>query len=118
MEVSGGEWGSVGSHWSSVGVSGSHWGSLGANETQWRVSEAQCAMYIHPKCSASQPNLVMELGVHSSLNPNCNHQVVFAKFNLFCVHHLTKELFWVYEKADAEHIQRAINEFDWIRALF
>ena len=30
----------------------------------------------------SQPNLVMESGVHSSLHPNCHHQVVFAKFNL------------------------------------
>ena len=29
-----------------------------------------------------QPNLVMELGVHSSPHPNCYHQVVFAKFNL------------------------------------
>ena len=28
----------------------------------------------------SQPNLVMELGVRSSLHPNCHHQIVFAKF--------------------------------------
>ena len=30
----------------------------------------------------SQPNLVMESGVHSSLHPNCHHQIVFAKINL------------------------------------
>ena len=30
----------------------------------------------------SQPNLVMESGIHSSLHSNCHHQVVLAKFNL------------------------------------
>ena len=30
----------------------------------------------------SQPNLVMESGVHSSLHPNCHHQITYAKFNL------------------------------------
>ena len=30
----------------------------------------------------SQPNLVMESGVHSSLHENCHHQLVYAKFNL------------------------------------
>ena len=30
----------------------------------------------------SQTNLLMESGVHSCLHPNCDHQVVFAKFNL------------------------------------
>ena len=30
----------------------------------------------------SQPNLVMESGVHSSLHPNCHHQIVFAKISL------------------------------------
>ena len=30
----------------------------------------------------SQPNLVVESGVHQSLYPNCPYQMVFAKFNL------------------------------------
>ena len=30
----------------------------------------------------SQPNIVMESGVHPSLHPNCHHQIIFAKFNL------------------------------------
>ena len=30
----------------------------------------------------SLPNLVVPLGVHPSLHPNCHHQIVFAKFNL------------------------------------
>ena len=31
----------------------------------------------------SQPNLVMESGIHSSLHSNCHHQIVFAKFVYF-----------------------------------
>ena len=30
----------------------------------------------------SQPNIVMYPGIHSSLHPNCHHQIIFAKFNL------------------------------------
>ena len=31
----------------------------------------------------SQPNLITDSGVHSSLHPNCHHQIVFAKLNLY-----------------------------------
>ena len=31
--------------------------------------------------STSQPNLIIESGVHSSLHLNCHHQIIFAKFN-------------------------------------
>ena len=30
----------------------------------------------------SLPNLTIDSGVHSSLHPNCNHQIVYGKFNL------------------------------------
>ena len=30
----------------------------------------------------SQPNMVVNSGVHSSLHANCHHQIVFAKFDL------------------------------------
>ena len=30
----------------------------------------------------SQPNLVMEFGVRSSLHSNCHHQIVIARINL------------------------------------
>ena len=30
----------------------------------------------------SQENLVTNSGVHSSLHPNCHHQIVFSNFNL------------------------------------
>ena len=29
----------------------------------------------------SQPNLIIESGVHPSLHPNCHHQIAYAKFN-------------------------------------
>ena len=34
----------------------------------------------------SQPNLIIESGVHSSLHSNCHHQIIFAKFNLEIVY--------------------------------
>ena len=30
----------------------------------------------------TQPNLIIESGIHPSLHPNCHHQIVYAKFNL------------------------------------
>ena len=36
----------------------------------------------------SQPNMVIESGIHSSLHSSCHHQIVFAKFNLkYVTHH-------------------------------
>ena len=46
----------------------------------------------------SQPNLVMESGVHSSLDPNCYHQIVFTKINVKIYPPL-------YEKANADLIR-------------
>ena len=40
----------------------------------------------------SQPNLITDSGVHSSLHPNCHHHIVFPKFNLHIVYdHLIYE---------------------------
>ena len=66
----------------------------------------------------SQPNLVMESGIHSSLHSNCHHQIVFAKFNLSIFYPPPYErTVWYYERANTEHIRRAIDQFDWVRAL-
>ena len=66
----------------------------------------------------SQPNLVLNPGVHSFLHPNCHHQVVFAKFNLSILYPPPYErTVWFHENADPEVTRRAINEIDWIRAL-
>ena len=60
----------------------------------------------------SQPNLVMESGVHSSLHPSCYHQIGFAKINLKIYYPpLYEGEFWHYEKANADLIRRSINQF-------
>ena len=66
----------------------------------------------------SQPNLVIESGVHSSLHPNCHHQIVFAKFNLqiFYPPPYTREV-WHYKDANIDLIRRALQEFNWEKAF-
>ena len=60
----------------------------------------------------------MESGVYSSLHPSFHHQIIFAKFNLPILYPASYERsVWFYEKANPELIRRAINEFDWTRAL-
>ena len=60
----------------------------------------------------SQPNLVMESGVQSSLHPNCHYQITYAKFNLkiYYTHPYEREI-WHYHKANVDHIRRSIDEF-------
>ena len=60
----------------------------------------------------SQPDLVMESGVHSLLHPNCHQQVTYAKFNLKIHYPPPYEWeIWHYGKANVYHIRKAINEF-------
>ena len=61
----------------------------------------------------SKPNLVNGSGVHSSLHPNCHHQVVFAKFNFSILYPPPyKRTVWFYKKANLELMRRDINKFD------
>ena len=66
----------------------------------------------------SQPNLIIESGVHLSLLSNCNHQTIFGKFNLEVVYPppYVREV-WHYKYANAELIRQAVNEFNWQRAF-
>ena len=56
----------------------------------------------------------MESGVHSSLHPNCHHQIVFAKVNqkIYYSTHYERES-WHYEKANAGLVRRSIDQFPW-----
>ena len=67
----------------------------------------------------SQPNLVVESGVHRSLHPNCHHQIVFAKFNLMISYPppYSREV-WHYREANTDLIKRAISNFNWVKAFF
>ena len=67
---------------------------------------------------ASQPNLVVESGVHPSLFNTCHHQIIFAKvsFKLFLPSPYEREI-WHYSRAQVPLIQRSIKNFDWSRAF-
>ena len=65
-----------------------------------------------------QRNLVMESETHSLLHSHCHYQIAFAQFDLpIFIVRLMKELFLYYERANTELIRRAIDQFDWLRAL-
>ena len=58
----------------------------------------------------SLPNLIFDSGVHSSLHPNCHHQIVYAKFNLEIIYSppYLQEV-WHYKDSNIEIIQRAMS---------
>ena len=66
----------------------------------------------------SQPSLVMVSGVHSSLHPNCHHQITYATFNvkIYCLPPYEREI-WHYEKSNVDHIRKSIDEFSWERCF-
>ena len=62
--------------------------------------------------------MVLESGVHQSLHQNCHHQIIFAKFNLKVYYPPPYErTIFHYSQANVDHIQQAINIFDWENAF-
>ena len=61
----------------------------------------------------SQPNMVVESGIHSSLHSSCHHQIVFAKFNLKIYYPppYSREV-WHFKEAKTNLIGRALNDFN------
>ena len=58
----------------------------------------------------SQPNLVMDAGIHRSLHASCHHQIVYAKFNLKIHYPPPNEReVWHLQKADTNLTRRAMN---------
>ena len=61
-----------------------------------------------------QTSIIRNSGVHSSLHPNCYHQIIFCQLNLKMYYPPPYErVVWNYDKANIGLISRAINEFDW-----
>ena len=61
----------------------------------------------------SQPNMVVESGIHSSLHSSCHHQIVFAKFNLkICYPPPYSREVWHFKEAKTNLIGRALNDFN------
>ena len=67
---------------------------------------------------ASQSNLITESGVHPSLHPNPHHKIIFAKLNLKIQYSppYFRDL-WHYQDANTNLTRRAIDIFDWDRAV-
>ena len=62
----------------------------------------------------SQPNMVIDSGVHASLHSNCHHQIIYAKFDLKISFAPPYErTVWHLKHANSDHIKRAINIFDF-----
>ena len=67
----------------------------------------------------SQPNLGVESGVHPSLNPNCHHQIVFAKFNLMIFYPpLYSREVWHYREENTDLTRRAISNSNLEKACY
>ena len=66
----------------------------------------------------SQPNLVMESGVYSSLHENCHHQLIYAKINLKVFYPPPYERkMRHYQSANVDLIQQAIEQFSWEKSF-
>ena len=72
-----------------------------------------------PLIDESQPNLVMNGGVHPSLYANYYHQIVYAIFNLKIHYHPPNQReVGHFQVADINLISRAVKEFNREKAFF
>ena len=61
----------------------------------------------------SQPNMVIDSGVHASLHANCHHQIIYAKFDLKIIYPPPYErTVWHFKHTNSDRIKRSINIFD------
>ena len=66
----------------------------------------------------SQPNMVIDSGVHASLHSNCYRQIIYANFDLKIIYPPPYgRMMWHLKHASCDHIKRAIDIFDWEPAL-
>ena len=65
----------------------------------------------------SQPNLVVESGVHPSLMSICHHQIIFAKISFKVFTSCVEREVWHYNQAQVSLIKRSIENLNWTRAF-
>ena len=61
-----------------------------------------------------QSNLVVDSGIHSTLNPKCHHQITYCKLNLNMKYPPPYQ--WLvqdYKRANVESIKRSIELVNW-----
>ena len=64
----------------------------------------------------NQENLSVNSGVHTSLHPNCHHQITHSSFNLNIYYPPPyQRLIWDYKKADSIKIRKALDFVNWER---
>ena len=64
----------------------------------------------------NKENLSVNSGVHTSLHPNCHHQITHSSFN-FNIYYPPpyQRLIWDYKKADSIKIRKALDSVNWER---
>ena len=61
-----------------------------------------------------QPSLVVDCGTHSSLHPNCHHQIVYCKLDLkFIYPPPYQRCVWDFKRANIDSIRKAVKMVDW-----
>ena len=66
----------------------------------------------------SQPNMVMDSGLHASLHHHCHHQIIFAKFDLKVFYPPPYErTVCHFSQANSDHLKRAVDLLDRESAL-
>ena len=61
-----------------------------------------------------QPNMFVDYGVHPSLDPHCEHQIVFGKINVSVPSPPPyKRTIWDYSKTNVSLIRTCVNDIDW-----
>ena len=66
----------------------------------------------------SQSNMVMDSGVHASLDPHCYQQIIFTKFDSKVFYPPPYEgTVWLFSQANSDHVIRPVDLFDWESAL-
>ena len=65
-----------------------------------------------------QANISVNSGIHTSLHPNCHHQIVQSKFKLNISYPPPyKRLVWNYKKADVPSTRKALDSVNWEKLL-
>ena len=65
---------------------------------------------------ADQPNLSINAGLHSTLHPNCHHQMAHSSFNLNIYYPPPyQRVTWDYKKSDSTKIRETLDSVNWER---
>ena len=66
---------------------------------------------------ASQPNLIIESGVHPSLHPNCHHQLIYVKFKFTITIERGLERSGTTMMQILNLFRRSVDEYNWQKSI-